>query len=115
MLPQANRIRGKKEFAQVLEAGEIIQTPLFGLAFLKEGKGFPRFGFIVSNKISKLAHERNRAKRLLRRATRNLIIKIENGFLFVLLAKHKILSALYEEVAKQLEGALRRARALKEI
>lgn len=112
MLPKTNRLQ-KNEFSLVLQKGMIIQTPLFGVAYLKKDNDLPKFGFIVSKKISKKSPERNRIKRLLREVTRKSLGKISNGFLFVILAKRRAVGAKYEEIQKELNGALVKTGALK--
>lgn len=113
MLPQANRLKDKKDFSQVLTKGEIIQTPVFGLAFVQESSNPSQFGFIISNKISKKAHERNKIKRILKETVRELLSKANNGFKVVFLAKHKILFTPKEDLVKDINQTLDKAGIIK--
>lgn len=107
MLPKENRLTKKTEFAEVLKKGRVLQGPLFGLAAFERGGSSPaKAGIIISKKVSKLATERNRSKRILRECLRRLIKKVKPGTLMVLLAKKGIAAAKKEEVEKELEKHL---------
>lgn len=113
VLPQVNRLRDKKDFSQVLTKGKMIQTPVFGLAFVQESNNPSQFGFIISNKISKKAHERNKIKRILREAVRDLLGEINNGFKVVFLAKHKILFVPKEDLIEEINKSLNKTGIIK--
>lgn len=109
MLPRGNRLIGKSNFDRVLKKGKVLQFPCLGLVFLKEGDNLSsRFGFIISNKISKKAVERNRIRRILREAIRENLPTMPPGFLFVILAKRSILEKSATEIKKEVVEAIRK-------
>ncbi|MBI3290109.1 ribonuclease P protein component [Candidatus Microgenomates bacterium] len=121
MLPKENRLNKKADFNLVSKKGQIVQSKNFGLAYLVTGASTPpKFGFIVSNKISKRAVDRNRIKRILRQIIRELIkddqsglaLSTANGLLLVLLARKSILDASPNELKKELVGNLKQISAL---
>lgn len=113
MLPKENRLTKKTDFTQVSKRGEVIQSKNFGLAYFRANNNkAPKFGFIVSNKISKKAVDRNKVKRVLRQVVRELVGDVKNGLLFVLLVKKSILGASQDELKRELEGKLRQIGAL---
>lgn len=113
MLPKENRLTKREEFENVTKNGKLFQSPFFGLIFISKKRAPSRFGIVVSNKISKRATARNRAKRLLRQAIRKNMIEVLPGFDVVFLAKKKILEALPQEIEKQTRELLGRAEILK--
>lgn len=83
----------------------MFQTELFGAAVLKTPDGAPpKVGIVVSNKISGLATERNRVKRLLREAVKKEVSGFEPGTKLVFLAKKAILEARFEDVLQEVEN-----------
>lgn len=111
MLPKKNRLNKKEDFQKTLKKGSMKQGVFFGAAFYKtKEKSEPKVGFIVSNKISKKAVERNRIKRILRAAVSGRIESLPEGMLLVFLAKKsaagKDSSELREDVEKLLEKVL---------
>ena len=122
MLPKENRLNKKADFALVSKKGQVAQSKNFGLAYLATGQKVPpKFGFIVSNKISKKAVDRNRIKRILREILRELLndnqnglaLSLSNGLLFVLLARKSILDASPADLKNELVGKLRQISAIK--
>lgn len=109
MLPKVNRFTGKRNFDLALKKGKVVQSLSFGLAVLKDDRTLPpRFGFIISNKISKRAVDRNRIRRTLRGAVRENLLTAPPGFLFVILAKRNILERSAEEIEGEVKRALKR-------
>lgn len=113
MLPRENRLTNKNDFARVLKPGRIIGGVFLGLATHKSDGGAPRVGFIVSNKISKKAVERNRIKRLMRRAVRLHLSGIEDGAHLVFLAKKRAAGAKSEEITHESLFLLKQSGVLK--
>lgn len=64
-----------------------------------------RFGIVISNKISKKALKKNKAKRLLRESLRHLIQSggVVGGFDFVVSGKKEILEADYDHIEKTIQ------------
>lgn len=108
MLPGENRLTTKRDFDRALNNGKMIQSASFGFAYLKVDDSPSRFGFIISNKISKLAVRRNRVRRILRQTVRENLPTTPNGFLFVILARRNILERTAGEIKKEVENVLRR-------
>ncbi len=113
MLPRENRLTEKSDFAKVLKEGRIIGGVFLSLAVRRGDGTAPKVGFIVSNKISKKAVERNRLKRLMRRAARTHLSDIKNGTYLVFLAKRKAANAASEEITRESQALLKRSGVLK--
>jgi|SRR3990172_10998410 len=110
MLASANRLTGKKNYDKVKDEGKLIQSNSFGLnIFKREDNGPSRFGFVVSNKISKHASTRNKVKRTLREAVRHSLSYLKSGYDVVFLAKssidRKYSSELMQEVIDSFKTA----------
>ncbi|HBL52180.1 MAG: ribonuclease P [Microgenomates group bacterium GW2011_GWA2_39_19] len=104
MLRKENRLTKRVDFQKVLKQGKMVQGRLFSLSFLKSPEDFqPKFGIIVSNKISKRAVARNRIRRLLREAIRKSLVRAPRGSIFVLLTKKSALEAKSNQVEDDLK------------
>ena len=103
MLKRENRIRSKKEFAEIKNEGRVLYSPLFGFLNYKKDDDLKKFGFIVSKKISKRAVDRNKIRRILSEVVRKNLEKFENGTRIVFLTKKEILGKKMEEVEKEVK------------
>ena len=65
MLPRINRVKKKKDFEVIFKKGASFRNDLFILRFIKNDLDYNRFGFVVSQKVSKKATERNKIRRRL--------------------------------------------------
>lgn len=107
MLKRENRIRLKKEFAEVKNKGRILYSPLFGFLTYKENDDQKKFGFIVSKKISKRAVDRNKIRRILSEVVRENLERFENGTRIIFLTKKEILGKKMKEIEKEVEKFVR--------
>jgi ribonuclease P protein component len=113
MIDSKNRLTGSKNFERVKKEGKLYQRVLFGVSLLKrEDKKPSRFGFIVSNKISKDAVHRNRVKRALREAVRQSATHIKKGYDVIFLAKTKIVRKSTEEIMREVKVSLKQIKLL---
>jgi len=103
MLPPKNRLLKKKDFEEVKKKGRKFQSRFFGLLVQPTDKEFPRFGFILSTKISKKATKRNRAKRLLREAVRKILPRVAPGLDVIFLGKREIFGRSQKELEFEVE------------
>ena len=85
---KAQRLLTKQDYDAVLKASKKIKTEHFIFLFRENALGFSRLGLALSKKIIAKAHDRNRAKRLLREMfrLRNNLIPLD----IVVLARSKI-------------------------
>ena len=98
MLPKKYRLPSF-QFASVKSHGQLFQTPLFGLLVLKGSTSLsPRFGFIVSTKISSKATVRNRLRRLLSAALLPLLPYLPLGHDYLVLAKTKLINQSLDHI-----------------
>lgn len=107
MLKRENRIRLKKEFAEIKNKGRVLYSPLFGFLTHKENDDQKKFGFIVSKKISKKAVDRNKIRRILSELIRKNLEKFENGTRVIFLTKKEILGKKMKEIEKEVDKFLR--------
>ncbi len=108
MLARKNRLTGEKDFKSVQEKGKLFQSANFGLAFLERGdNGPPRFGFVVSTKISKEATDRNTLRRHMSETVRLMTGEVRDGLDVVFLAKTSIIRVPASEIVKEVRHAVR--------
>lgn len=112
MLPRKYRITKDKEFDFVFEKGKFFSASSISLKASSSQKGFDRFGFIVSSKVSKKANERAKVKRRLRAAAKNILRKEEKNSLdIVIIAKKCAVEKNFEELNKELFYLFKKAAA----
>lgn len=111
-LNRALRLRKSSEFQRVRQQGHSITSRLLILAWVPNEVGKLRIGFVVSKRISKLAVERNRVKRLLSEAIRGHLSELPTGWDIVLSARNHSTLADLHTFEKDIVSLLRRARLL---
>lgn len=110
MLAYSNRLR-KKEFPQIKRKGRLYQEDNFGAVVLKvDKKAKSKFGFVVSNKISKAAVHRNRIKRAFREAVRQNLSEVKTGYHILFLAKQSLLKKTTDEIMREVKAFLKKKR-----
>lgn len=110
MLKKEHRIRKQKDFDRVFgKDGSFFAQGFLSLKVSPNGLDHSRFGFIVSNKISKSAVKRNRIKRLLREAVRLKWELIKPGWDVVMMARVDISDKDLKAVDKAVDNLLKRS------
>jgi len=113
MLPRQYRLSDDYDFRRVRRLGQTFFTPLFNLTLAPaKNKESLRFGFIASTKLDKRSTVRHRAVRLLREAVQATLPRWPKGVDAVLVARSRLLSSSYEEVAATLNQVLPRVSSL---
>lgn len=79
MLSQKNRLKKKKDFERVLKRGKGFKEGFLVLKTIQNNLNIPRFGFVVSQKVSKKAVQRNKIKKRLRKLVFLKIPEIKKG------------------------------------
>ena len=103
MLAKRHRLVKQKDFERVFKQGRSYYTKSLGVKILANQLKFNRFGIVISSKVSKKATERNRLKRQIRQAARELDKKLKPGFDLVIMALPGFLDQEYKIVAGELE------------
>ena len=126
MLAKPNRLKASAKFQEIYHKGQRFSSPYFLLFILpqtiavtapeksasnlvsaaKDSKQV--FGFVASSKVGG-AVARNRSKRLLRQAIRDLLPELHGVFSAVIVASSRMPSAKYWQVRTALEHAFRKA------
>lgn len=115
MIADVYNFKGPKDYERVKNEGTLYQSTNFGAGVLKrEDDGYPRFGFIVSNKISKLSTQRHRIKRAFRDALRHNLKWIKNGYDVVFLARQSLERMPVDEIMKEVDLFIRNSEIYKE-
>ena len=111
MLHKTNRIRKKKDFDVVFKTAQrsakSFKSNLFVFKTAKNDLGVNRFGFVVSQKVSKKAVIRNKIKRQLSEAVRPEIEKIKTGTDVVFIALPGIDKKEFSEIKKAVSESLK--------
>lgn len=109
MLKKENRLRRIERN----RSQNIFSSPIANIR-VSEGEGESKFGFVVSKKISKKAVIRNRTKRILRAFVENNLERIKTGKNFVFVSKKELDFSDKEEIFKDLEETLKKAKLWRE-
>lgn len=97
MLPKTHRLRRMRDFALLSQKGRVVYGPLFTLRF-RASEAPTRIGFVVSTKIYKRAHDRNRTKRRLREAIRLLQASWPEKQDILIIARPEARDAAFEDI-----------------
>ena len=113
MLSKRERLTNS-ELVLVKEEGEMRQGRWFGV-LLRRGssKETPKFGLVVSSKVSKRAVERNKIKRKLREAVRRVLPEVARGMQAVVLGGKRVLEVSVVELTEEMKRVLTREGAIK--
>ncbi len=111
MLAKENRLKKEKEIKRVLREGKSYKSRSLLLKVLKkETTDEPRFGFIVSKKVSSKASARNKVKRRLREAVRPFLPDLKQGLDAVIIAFPEAGERSFEEIKQEVSNLLERAK-----
>lgn len=106
------RVKTRREFHRVYEKGRSFANRTAVLYATAIGGGASRVGFAAGRKLGS-AVVRNRAKRRLREAVRQLWPEIKGGGAFVLIARKPALEIPFSDLVKKTSELFRRAGYLK--
>ncbi|XOA42691.1 MAG: ribonuclease P protein component [Candidatus Nealsonbacteria bacterium] len=109
MLPKKNRLRKKKDFEKVFKNGKGFKEDFLILKIKKNKIKELRFGFIVSQKVSKKAVVRNKVKRRLREAIKEIAKNISKKADIVLIALPGLETKDFQTIKKTIEKLFKKA------
>ena len=112
--PKEARLRKRAEFLRVYEQGERIEGRFLTVFVLPNSLGHHRVGITATRKAIGKAHDRNRAKRLLResfRLSRVELDRVPQRFDWVLNARRSLLYAKLEKPLAEFRGIVARVAA----
>jgi len=117
MLSKKYRITKNKEFESIMKNKKAVYSPVMMCKYIKSNNDYPRFGLIVSNKVSKKASQRNLIKRRLREIIRLNLAKIKKGYDLAIIVSPKIINEKgkvlkYDELEKFLIDLFKKAEIL---
>jgi len=115
MLPQTNRIKKKKDFELIFKKGRSLKDGFLILKLMENNSDQSRFGFIVSQKVSKKATIRNKVKRRLRSAVEENLENIKKGFDAVLIVLSGLEKKEFSEIEESLKSLFIKAKIISEI
>lgn len=100
-------ISSDKDFSYILRKGKKYLSVYFVMYFVENPtNSASQFGIIASKKVGK-AHERNRAKRVLREAIRNNLEKFGDSKKVIFICRQKLSQIKLEEINSDFEKMLK--------
>ncbi len=109
MIPKNNRLTTKKEFTRVFTKGRLFRSKGVSMKVARNGLDDSRFGFVVSNKVSKKAVVRNRIRRRLRVSVGRRLAQIEPGFDVAILVFKEAVDMGFKELDSSVERLIDKA------
>ncbi|HEX8974789.1 MAG TPA: ribonuclease P protein component [Patescibacteria group bacterium] len=109
MLPLANRLKNRSDFAAVYAQGSYCSKGAISIKFLKTDLDITRIGFPVGKGFSKKAVQRNRIRRILREVARQQLPTLKPGFDIVVMPRPETRDMEFTQVAEILGQLLRKA------
>jgi ribonuclease P protein component len=118
-LQKANRLRNRRDFQTVYQQGirrSSLHLILRALSSVKSEetthKIVSRFGISISLKVSKKAVVRNRIKRWIKAAIRELMPQIDRGWKVVIVVRSNAVECKYEHFLRELKQLLTNAKII---
>jgi ribonuclease P protein component len=112
MLAKIFRLKKANDFRLIFQSGKLIRGIFFDFRFVENKETDCRVGFAVGLRISKHAVVRNKIKRNLSEAASFFIKKIKGGQDMLIIAKPNIVNQPQEEIIKDLENVIKKARLI---
>ena len=104
------RLKLKKDFGNVFAGGSSCKQDFLVLKYLKNSQDSARFGFVISNKVSKKAVFRNKIRRKLKSIIKSNLENIKKGFDYIIIVSPR---EDYKDIEKQLINVFKKAKAIK--
>ncbi|MGL5942760.1 MAG: ribonuclease P protein component [Waterburya sp.] len=118
-LPQAHRLRNRRDYRTVYEKGFRRYSPHLTLIALAPSEQLnilaapkTKFGISISKKVSKKAVVRNRLKRQIKGVIRTKLLSISPGWKLIIVVKPKAIECKYEHFLRELEELLKQAKII---
>lgn len=105
-------LRRRADFEQVFASGKFARGRVLALRYVERAEGAPRVGYAVGKRLDSRAVVRNRARRRLREAIRQVALR--DGYDIVVLARRAVLTEDFEAVRRDVLAVLERAGLLEE-
>ncbi|MEW6581112.1 MAG: ribonuclease P protein component [Chloroflexota bacterium] len=102
------RLRRKEDFACLRQQGRVWQHPLLILSVTSNGLAHNRYGFVTSKRLG-TAVVRNRIRRLLREAVREVHAHLRQGYDIAFVARPRIAGQPFQVVRQVVSVSLQRA------
>jgi len=112
MLPLKNRLRKKTDLERVFKKGKGLKEDLLILKRVKNNLEETRFGFIVSQKVSKKASTRNKVKRRLRALVEKKLNKIASGADVLIIVAPGIEKKDFWEIEERIDRLFKKAKII---
>ncbi len=97
MLARQDRLRRMRDFALLSQKGRVVFGPLFTLRF-RPSELSTRIGFVASTKLFKRANKRNRVKRRMRAALREVTAEWPKQFDLLFIIKPEVLTEDFQVI-----------------
>ena len=114
MLSKPNRLQKRRDIKEIFQKGRGIKKDFLALKVLTNNSNTNRFLFIVSQKVSKKANQRNKIKRRLRGLIRLRKNKIKKGQDIAIIALPGLGTKSFKEIGEMIDKLFREAKILKE-
>ena len=103
------KLKENRDFRRAYNKGEAFVSPYFVVYILKKKTEKVRLGITVSKKIGG-AVERNRAKRIIRHAYKNIdtLYGVKTGHLIVIVAREAIAGKKTNDIEREMTRALKK-------
>lgn len=113
MFKKENRLTKNKEFDNVWKKGKSSFDKILGVKALKNDLKIPRFGILVSIKVSKRAVDRNKIKRRIREIVKKHFKELKSGFDIVIIALPSSLNEDFVSFKKSIENNFKKLNLFK--
>jgi ribonuclease P protein component len=106
------RLRRKEDFVRLHQEGRVWQHPLLIVSVAANGLAHNRYGFVTGKRLG-TAVGRNRIRRLLREAVREVHAQLRQGYDIAFVARPRLAGQPFQVVRQAVSASLQRAGLLK--
>jgi len=109
MLIKKNRLKKKRDFENVFKKGKSFKQGFLLLKMINNKSEKIRFGFIISQKVSKKATIRNKLKRQISEIINSQIKKIKKGIDGILITLPGLEEKTFSEIKENIDKLFKKA------